>query len=249
MASSARSRTATERRVDERTARLARATQEIEDLVHIVPRPQERRRGGDQRPLASWSRAGGNLSERGKVLRGQRPRRRPHDVPHARGPPAPVPSPRAPEPAPSGSTSTPSSGSRCGSSSTRSKRSASRSPWDPCRRSLRTPKMRHIFDNLLNNACKYVRGQAGEDRRRQGEVNNGTTVKFFVRDNGVGMDERQRAWFPALPSRTGSGGGGAVQDDTASASRSSSGSSSAAGEHRGEERGSRGHDVRHASAR
>jgi signal transduction histidine kinase len=55
-----------------------------------------------------------------------------------------------------------------------------------------TQKMRHIFDNLLNNACKYVGDKKPARVDVSGEV-NGTTVKFVVRDNGVGMDERQRA--------------------------------------------------------
>ena len=55
-----------------------------------------------------------------------------------------------------------------------------------------TQKMRHIFDNLLNNACKYVGDKKPARIDVGGEV-NGTTVRFFVRDNGVGMDERQRA--------------------------------------------------------
>lgn len=55
-----------------------------------------------------------------------------------------------------------------------------------------TQKMRHIFDNLLNNACKYV----GDKKPARIEVEgaaNGSTVKYVVRDNGVGLDERQRA--------------------------------------------------------
>lgn len=55
-----------------------------------------------------------------------------------------------------------------------------------------TQKMRHIFDNLLNNACKYVGDKKPARIEVGGEV-NGSAVKFFVRDNGVGMDERQQA--------------------------------------------------------
>lgn len=55
-----------------------------------------------------------------------------------------------------------------------------------------TQKIRHIFDNLLNNACKYV-GDKKPARVEVGGSTNGSFVKFFVRDNGVGLDERQRA--------------------------------------------------------
>jgi signal transduction histidine kinase len=52
--------------------------------------------------------------------------------------------------------------------------------------------MRHIFDNLLNNACKYVGDKKPAKIEVAGEA-SGSLVKFFVRDNGVGMDERQQA--------------------------------------------------------
>jgi signal transduction histidine kinase len=55
-----------------------------------------------------------------------------------------------------------------------------------------TQKMRHIFDNLLNNACKYV----GDKKPARVEISgsaNGSVVRYVVRDNGVGLDERQRA--------------------------------------------------------
>ena len=55
-----------------------------------------------------------------------------------------------------------------------------------------TQKMRHIFDNLLNNACKYV----GDKKPAKVDVSgsaNGAVVRYVVRDNGVGLDERQRA--------------------------------------------------------
>jgi signal transduction histidine kinase len=55
-----------------------------------------------------------------------------------------------------------------------------------------TQKIRHIFDNLLNNACKYV-GDKKPARVEVGGSANGASIKFFVRDNGVGLDERQRA--------------------------------------------------------
>src|SRR5690606_28358943 len=55
-----------------------------------------------------------------------------------------------------------------------------------------TQKIRHIVDNLLNNACKYV----GDKKPATVEVTgsaNGSVVRYVVRDNGVGLDERQRA--------------------------------------------------------
>ncbi len=53
-------------------------------------------------------------------------------------------------------------------------------------------KMRHVFDNLLDNACKYV----GENHPARVEVEGerrGGEVTYRVRDNGIGIDERQRA--------------------------------------------------------
>ena len=53
-------------------------------------------------------------------------------------------------------------------------------------------KMRHVFDNLLDNACKYV----GENHPARVEVageRRGGEVVYRVRDNGIGIDERQLA--------------------------------------------------------
>lgn len=53
-------------------------------------------------------------------------------------------------------------------------------------------KMRHVFDNLVDNACKYV----GETRPARVEVSGekrGGEVVYRVRDNGIGIDERQVA--------------------------------------------------------
>lgn len=51
-------------------------------------------------------------------------------------------------------------------------------------------KMRHVFDNLLDNACKYV----GENHPARVDVEGerrGGEVTYRVRDNGIGIDERQ----------------------------------------------------------
>lgn len=51
-------------------------------------------------------------------------------------------------------------------------------------------KMRHVFDNLVDNACKYV----GDTRPARVEVageRRGGEVVYRVRDNGIGIDERQ----------------------------------------------------------
>lgn len=53
-------------------------------------------------------------------------------------------------------------------------------------------KIRHIFDNLIDNACKYV----GETKPARVEVRGerqGDRVRYFVRDNGIGIEERQLA--------------------------------------------------------
>ncbi len=53
-------------------------------------------------------------------------------------------------------------------------------------------KMRHVFDNLIDNACKYV----GETHPARVEVvgeRRGGEVVYRVRDNGIGIDERQLA--------------------------------------------------------
>ncbi|HZR82617.1 MAG TPA: HAMP domain-containing sensor histidine kinase [Candidatus Binatia bacterium] len=52
-----------------------------------------------------------------------------------------------------------------------------------------TAKIRHVFDNLIDNACKYV-GDSHPPRiavwgeRREGRVT------YYVRDNGIGIDPR-----------------------------------------------------------
>ncbi|MBY0273874.1 HAMP domain-containing histidine kinase [Candidatus Binatia bacterium] len=183
-----------ERRVGERTAKLARATQEIEDLVHIVSHDLKNVAVAVTETARKLvARESGNLSERGRsyadnVLEdGRTMSRMLEDLlllfRHTEG-------------------------------------AGARAEWVDVdavvRQSLRqlqyqveakrievsvgplpsvfadTQKMRHIFDNLLNNACKYV-GDKKPARIEVGGEANGTTVKFFVRDNGVGMDERQRA--------------------------------------------------------
>ena len=183
-----------ERKVEERTGELARATQEIEDLVHIVSHDLKNVAVAVTETARKLvTRESGNLSERGKsyadnVLEdGRTMSRMLEDLlllfRHTEG-------------------------------------AGTRAEWVDVdavvRQSLRqlqyqveakrievsvgplpsvfadTQKMRHIFDNLLNNACKYVGDKKPARIDVGGEV-NGTTVKFFVRDNGVGMDERQRA--------------------------------------------------------
>ncbi len=183
-----------ERKVKDRTAELARATQEIEDLVHIVSHDLKNVAVAVTETARKLvARESGNLSERGKsyadnVLEdGRTMSRMLEDLlllfRHTEG-------------------------------------AGTRAEWVDVdavvRQSLRqlqyqveakrieisvgplpsvfadTQKMRHIFDNLLNNACKYVGDKKPARIDVGGEV-NGTTVKFFVRDNGVGMDERQRA--------------------------------------------------------
>lgn len=52
-------------------------------------------------------------------------------------------------------------------------------------------KIRHIFDNLIDNACKYV-GDAEAPRVEVGGSRRGGEVEYFVRDNGIGISERQR---------------------------------------------------------
>lgn len=183
-----------ERRVEERTAKLARATQEIEDLVHIVSHDLKNVAVAlTETARKLVARESSNLSDRGKsyadnVLEdGRTMSRMLEDLlllfRHTEG-------------------------------------AGTRAEWVDVdavvRQSLRqlqyqveakrievwvgplpsvfadTQKMRHIFDNLLNNACKYVGDKKPARIEVGGEV-NGSTVKFFVRDNGVGMDERQQA--------------------------------------------------------
>jgi signal transduction histidine kinase len=183
-----------ERRVEERTARLARATQEIEDLVHIVSHDLKNVAVAVTETARKLvGRESANLSERGKSYAenlledGRTMSRMLEDLlllfRHTEG-------------------------------------SGARAEWVDVdavvRQSLRqlqyqveakrieilveplpsvfaeTQKIRHIFDNLLNNACKYV----GDKRPAKIEVSgsaSGALVKYVVRDNGVGLDERQRA--------------------------------------------------------
>ncbi len=51
-------------------------------------------------------------------------------------------------------------------------------------------KIRHIFDNLIDNACKYV-GENKPPRIEVGGSREGGQVTYFVRDNGIGIDTRQ----------------------------------------------------------
>jgi len=183
-----------ERRVEERTAKLARATQEIEDLVHIVSHDLKNVAVAVTETARKLvSREGAGLSPRGRSYAdnlledGRTMSRMLEDLlllfRHTEG-------------------------------------AGTRGEWVDVdavvRQSLRqlqyqieakrieiavgplpsvfaeSQKMRHIFDNLLNNACKYV----GDKRPARIDVEgaaNGSTVKYVVRDNGVGLDERQRA--------------------------------------------------------
>lgn len=52
-------------------------------------------------------------------------------------------------------------------------------------------KIRHIFDNLIDNACKYV-GNVEAPRVEVGGRTRGGEVEYFVRDNGIGISERQK---------------------------------------------------------
>lgn len=183
-----------EKRVDERTAKLARATQEIEDLVHIVSHDLKNVAVAVTETARKLvSRESANLSPRGRSYAdnlledGRTMSRMLEDLlllfRHTDG-------------------------------------AGARGEWvdvdGVVRQSLRqlqyqieakrievvvgplpsvfaeTQKMRHIFDNLLNNACKYV-GDKKPARIDVEGVANGATVKYLVRDNGVGLDERQRA--------------------------------------------------------
>jgi signal transduction histidine kinase len=183
-----------ERKVAERTSELARATQEIEDLVHIVSHDLKNVAVAVTETARKLvARESPNLSDRGKAYAdnvledGRTMSRMLEDLlllfRHTEG-------------------------------------AGARAEWVDVdavvRQSLRqlqyqieakrievsvgplpsvfadTQKMRHIFDNLLNNACKYVGDKKPARVDVGGEV-NGATVKFFVRDNGVGMDERQQA--------------------------------------------------------
>jgi signal transduction histidine kinase len=183
-----------ERRVEERTARLARATQEIEDLVHIVSHDLKNVAVAVTETARKLvARESSNLSVRGRSYAdnlledGRTMSRMLEDLlllfRHTEG-------------------------------------AGTRGEWvdvdGVVRQALRqlqyqieakrievavgplpsvfaeTQKMRHIFDNLLNNACKYV-GDKKPARIEVAGSANGSSVKYFVRDNGVGLDERQRA--------------------------------------------------------
>lgn len=52
-------------------------------------------------------------------------------------------------------------------------------------------KIRHIFDNLIDNACKYV-GETGAPRVEVGGQSKSGEVEYFVRDNGMGISERHQ---------------------------------------------------------
>jgi len=181
-----------ERRVEERTAKLARATQEIEDLVHIVSHDlknvavavTETARKLATREVAQLSQRGqvyaNNLLEDGRTMS-----RMLEDLlllfRHTEG-------------------------------------AGVRSEWVDVdavvRQSIRqvqyqieaksievrvgalpsvfaeTQKIRHIFDNLINNACKYV-GDKKPARIEVGGSAHDSVVTFYVKDNGIGLDERQ----------------------------------------------------------
>jgi signal transduction histidine kinase len=51
-------------------------------------------------------------------------------------------------------------------------------------------KMYHVFENLLSNACKYV-GQNPHPRIEIGGDEGQDGVSYYVRDNGVGIEESQ----------------------------------------------------------
>jgi signal transduction histidine kinase len=52
-------------------------------------------------------------------------------------------------------------------------------------------KIRHIFENLIDNATKYVGDTTPPRVEIEGE-RRGDMVRFVVRDNGIGLEERQR---------------------------------------------------------
>jgi signal transduction histidine kinase len=52
-------------------------------------------------------------------------------------------------------------------------------------------KIRHIFENLIDNATKYVGDEAPPTVEIEGET-RGEMVRYVVRDNGIGLEERQR---------------------------------------------------------
>lgn len=182
-----------ERRVEERTARLARATQEIEDLVHIISHDLKNVAVAATETARKLSSAESqNLSERGRryaanlLEDGRTMSRMLEDLllvfRHTEG-------------------------------------AGTRSEWVDVdavvRQAVRqmqyqieskgievsigplpsvfaeTQKIRHIFDNLINNACKYV-GDKKPARIEVGGSAHDSVVTFFVKDNGIGLDERQQ---------------------------------------------------------
>ncbi len=183
-----------ERRVEERTAKLVQATQEIEDLVHIVSHDLKNVAVGITETARKLvNREMNHLSERGRLYAsnlledGRTISRMLEDLlllfRHTEG-------------------------------------AGTRSEWVDVdavvRQAIRqvqyqieakgieievgplpsvfaeTQKIRHIFDNLINNACKYV-GDKKPPRIEVGGRTHDLMVTFFVRDNGIGLDERQQA--------------------------------------------------------
>lgn len=51
-------------------------------------------------------------------------------------------------------------------------------------------KMYHVFENLVSNACKYV-GDKPSPRIEVGGSIGATSIDYFVRDNGVGIEPTQ----------------------------------------------------------
>jgi signal transduction histidine kinase len=51
-------------------------------------------------------------------------------------------------------------------------------------------KLYHVFENLLSNACKYVGDKPDPRVEIRGEVRNGA-VEYWVRDNGIGIEDSQ----------------------------------------------------------
>lgn len=183
-----------ERRVEERTAKLARATQEIEDLVHIVSHDLKNVAVAvTETARKLTTREGAGLSERGALYAknlledGRTMSRMLEDLlllfRHTEG-------------------------------------AGTRREWVDVEAVVRqavrqmqylieaknieviigplpsvfaeTQKIRHVFDNLINNACKYV-GDKKPARIEIGGSAQDSMVTFFVRDNGIGLDERQQA--------------------------------------------------------
>lgn len=51
-------------------------------------------------------------------------------------------------------------------------------------------KIHHVFENLVSNACKYVGDKSSPRIEIGGELRNGS-VRYYVRDNGVGIEPSQ----------------------------------------------------------